>query len=293
MKRWIVRPGEGPTIDAILRALGDPGACAQGRAFLGKKRVSRPDHPVRPGDEVVVHAPRAATDDAPSLLAERDGVVAVSKPASLPTVADHRGDRCLLAWAQEKLGCVLHTTSRLDVGVSGVVLLTRTQQARERLAAAREAGSYLRQYAAVATGTPALLSGRWDGAIGRAADPRLRAVGGHDAVHAATRYRAVASLPSGHALLALEPETGRTHQLRVHAAHAGLPLVGDAAYGGPTRIVASSGAIARFERVALHARRVRTPDGAGAPWQVEAPVPDELRQLWQRLGGAASDWDFS
>src|SRR4029077_9279782 len=102
---------------------------------------------------------------------------------------------------------------------SGVVVFARTRKAAERLAEARKEGTYLRRYVAIAGRAPEPAKGAWEGPVGRANDPRKRVVGGRDAVQARSLYEVVARA-EGRALLALQPETGRTHQLRVHAAHA-------------------------------------------------------------------------
>jgi 23S rRNA pseudouridine1911/1915/1917 synthase len=242
---------------------------------------------------VVVHAAREVAPGSVEIAAERDGVVAAIKPAGLPTIADHRGNDSLLSRLARRLGVgegELHATSRLDVGVSGVVLFARTREARERLAAARDTHGYHRRYLAIATRCPMEAEGTWDAPIGRAPDPRLRRVGGRDATSALTRYRLLAAAPAGQGLLLLEPETGRTHQLRVHAAAAGLPLLGDGDYGGPVRLVLPGGTVKRLSRVALHAFRVDVPAASGERLRVEAPLPDELAALWKQLGGEAEAW---
>jgi 23S rRNA pseudouridine955/2504/2580 synthase len=82
-------------------------------------------------------------------------------------------------------------------------------------------------------------------------------------------------------LLSLDPATGRTHQLRVHAAHHACPLLGDRTYGGMGKIVLPDGGVLPMERIALHAAWVQL---AAAP-RVSAPFPAELAALWQALGG--------
>jgi 23S rRNA pseudouridine1911/1915/1917 synthase len=251
---------------------------------------------VRVGDVVSVFDRRddRGSDDQVVILDQRDGVIAAFKPAWLSTIADHHGvEATLLKHVATSLGVdveTLHATSRLDVGVSGVVLLATTQAARERLTLAREKGGYSRVYVAIASGVLAVEQATWDEPIGRAADPRLRKVRGKDPVPAITVVKRVATARAS-SLLRLEPGTGRTHQLRVHCAHHGHALLGDAAYRGPTRVTSGDGSVRRLERISLHAWQVATPDARGAPWVVRAPIPDELRDTWARVDGDASVWD--
>ena len=92
-------------------------------------------------------------------------------------------------------------------------------------------------------------------------------------------------------LLALAPVTGRTHQLRVHASHAGLPLLGDRDYGGLASVTCPSGQIVRPGRVALHAARVVVPGEDGQPIEITSPPPAELSNAWVSLGGAHTAWE--
>jgi 23S rRNA pseudouridine1911/1915/1917 synthase len=94
-------------------------------------------------------------------------------------------------------------------------------------------------------------------------------------------------------MLAVTPLTGRTHQIRVHAAHAGAPLVGDRAYGGPVRVTLPSGRVLQPGRIALHAARVVVPGEGGSPLVAAAPVPAELEALWSALGGEPAAWEVS
>jgi NAD(P)-dependent dehydrogenase (short-subunit alcohol dehydrogenase family) len=86
-------------------------------------------------------------------------------------------------------------------------------------------------------------------------------------------------------LLELTPETGRMHQLRAHAAIAGVPLYGDRLYGGPSSIVGADGRVLPLDRVALHCVRIELP-----VLEATAPVPEALRQAWRALGGEDGDW---
>jgi RluA family pseudouridine synthase len=294
--RWIVRAGDGPTVRDVLIAAGaDADAVREGRVFVGRLRVRSAEEPVRVEDVVVVAPPRTSTI-APKVVWHAGDIVAVEKPAGIPTIGDHRGEaHSLRAATARALGVDvgrLHPTSRLDRDVSGIVLFALTKAAASRLVEARAMGNYDRRYVALAFGSFALAQGTWDFPIGRARDPRERKIGGHDAVSARTRY-AVCARSAGVLLLALSPVTGRTHQLRVHAAHAGAPILGDRAYGGPRRLDLEGGRVLAMDRVALHALRVTVPDARGRPRAAVSPVPPELKAWWSALGGGDEAWERS
>jgi 23S rRNA pseudouridine1911/1915/1917 synthase len=296
--RWVVRPGDGATLGEVLaRAFGESSAIREGRVFVGRVRATDPDAPVALGDIVTVGTAREPGGSV-RILAVEDGVVAADKPAGMPTIPDQGGSSHSLLFVLAKtLGCPpreLHPTSRLDREVSGVVLFARTPAAAARLAEARASGAYFRRYVAVATRVPARSGsgkpGEWTAPIGRASNPKKRAAFGRDATYATTFYETVATAGTS-ALLVLEPVTGRTHQLRVHAAHAAAPLLGDRDYGGATRVVLPSGRVVGIRRVALHAARVRVEWPKAAAFEVRSPVPSELRELWTELGGNDAAWD--
>jgi len=295
--RWIVRPGDGSTVrDVLRRARADDDAVRDGRVFLGRRRVRRPEEPVRL-DDVVDVAPRPDAPPAARILLQKDGVVAVDKPAGIPTIGDHAGvAHTLVAVTARALGIDpsrLHPTSRLDRDVSGIVLFTSTKAAAGRLARARATGSYERRYVAIAARAPEPGRGLWNDSIGRANNPRHRAVNGVDAVPAATLYAVCSMADVGAAMLGVAPVTGRTHQIRVHAAAAGAALVGDRVYGGPARLTLAGGRVLELPRIALHAARVAVPDARGATLTVASPVPDELAALWAALGGDPGAWEAS
>ncbi|HLK40304.1 MAG TPA: pseudouridine synthase, partial [Polyangiaceae bacterium] len=190
--RWVVLRGHGPTLgDALARAGADPDAIDQGRVFVGRRRARKRDERVREGDVVEI-APSPARVEAARVLFRADDLVAVDKAAGVPTIADHSGaGHALVALTAVALGVPqtrLHPTSRLDRDVSGVVVFALTAAAARRLARARQEGRYERRYVAIAAATPAPARGEWKSAIGRAADPRLRRVGGARPLPACTRY---------------------------------------------------------------------------------------------------------
>jgi 23S rRNA-/tRNA-specific pseudouridylate synthase len=293
--RWIVRAGDGLTVGDVLRRAGAEGdAVRDGRVFVGRRRVRRPDEAVRLGDAIEIAAPPVHVP-APRILLQSADVVAVDKPAGTPTIGDHTGAaHSLAAVTARALGLDrtrLYPTSRLDRDVSGVVVFALTKAAAHRLLRARSAGLYERRYVAIAKRAPDPRSGVWDSPIGRATNPRHRSVTGVEAVPARTRYAACAEAAGGAAMLAVSPVTGRTHQIRVHAAASGASLVGDRVYGGPVRITLPGGRVLELRRVALHAARVVVPDPRGGVLVIASPVPEELAALWTSLGGISDAWE--
>lgn len=276
----------------LVERWGEPAASAlaDGRLFVDGRRVLDPKELLRPGARVEIFAARSSAPSELRVLGRWGGIAAVEKPCGLATEPDHSGiANTVVALAARSFGVsrdAVHACSRLDVGVSGVVLLALDQAARQRVVAWREQGKLQRRYVALAVGAPSPARGVWQGAIGRARGSK-RCVGGAQARPAKTRYATVAATPRG-ALLALEPVTGRTHQLRVHASHAGAPFYGDALYGGPRSLVRAGGSVEPIGRVALHAAWVRLPLEGGL--RVEAEIPAELSGLWQALDGTTSDF---
>jgi 23S rRNA-/tRNA-specific pseudouridylate synthase len=218
------------------------------------------------------------------LVLEKPSGIATTSPDGAPALTS-------LAQALDPGAPRLHPSSRLDAEVSGVVIFARTREATQHLLAAREHGAYARVYVALSAAAPAPPAGDWRGAIGLdARDPRKRVVveGGRQAEAARpahTRYRVVAQRERA-ALLRLEPQTGRTHQLRVHAARAGVPLLGDRHYGGAQRVVLGDGRVLSVRRTMLHCMRVSVPAPGGVGVLVfEAEPPEEMLAVWRGVGG--------
>ena len=241
-------------------------------------------------------APTAAV--ALPILGEYRGLVFVDKPAGLQTEPDARTTDTLVSRLADQLGVPLsrlHALSRLDTGVSGVVTLGLTSDARRMVQEWREHKRFKRRYLALASGEPSAAfatRGAWSESIGRAAGS-LRAVGGRNAEAALTDYALAASsepvsraMPGRVHLLALAPQTGRTHQLRVHCAAHALPLLGDRAYGGASRLISETGVVTALDRIALHAAWVELP--LPAPLRIEAPTPPWLVDIWHEFRGSES-----
>jgi 23S rRNA-/tRNA-specific pseudouridylate synthase len=269
-------------------------AVSDGRVFVDGKRCTDLDRKLLPGAFVEVFPSTEGGQGDVRVLSWRGDLIAVAKPAGLSTIPDQRGHAASLSHAVAKTAGLdvarVHATSRLDREVSGVVVFALGQGARDEMLTARESHRYRRHYVALSAGSPVPPGGWVDVAIGRGKRPTERKVGGKDPVDARSRYETI-DTSGGVGMVAVEPSTGRTHQIRVHMAHLGAALVGDDKYGKSKRLVLVSGAVVRLDRIALHAAWVEIALSTGVLWRVEAPIPSELEDLWARLGGQESCWE--
>ena len=179
---------------------------------------------------------------------------------------------------------------RLDRGTSGVMVVARNDRTHRALATAFRERTVEKVYDAIVWGRPRQPEGEIERSIGR--DPRHRvkmAVDVPRGRRALSRYRVQEEVP-GFALVAVRILTGRTHQVRVHLASIGHPLVGDGTYGGErSRSVVDPlrrKAVRAIGRPALHARRLAfTHPTTGRHMAFVSPWPDDLCRLWHALGG--------
>jgi len=214
----------------------------------------------------------------PAIRYQDDEALVVEKPAGMLSHPVAVGEAGTLAdWVRAYCDGEAHLVGRLDRDTSGLVLVARTAAARSRMDRRLARREIRRGYLAVVDGG---LRGEGviDAPIGRDPDdPPLRAVRA-DGVAARTAYRVIEDLMVA-ALVELELATGRTHQIRVHLAHLGHPLLGDRWYGrrGLTLI----------GRQALHAHRLAFPTARGEVC-VEASLPQDIAGLLQRLRKAGN-----
>ena len=180
---------------------------------------------------------------------------------------------------------------RLDRDTSGVIVVAKTDAAHMILAAQWAARTIEKEYLAIVAGVPDRDRDRIDQPIG--AHPYQREKMAIRAQHATTRdaftfYEVVERL-AGFALLRVVPRTGRTHQIRVHLAHIGCPVLCDRLYGGRAQITRgelcqSDDATVLLDRQALHARRLQFAHPvSGETLAFEAPLPDDLRKMLDEL----------
>jgi 23S rRNA pseudouridine955/2504/2580 synthase len=227
-------------------------------------------------------------------IAYRDEhLLVLIKPPRLPTTSPD-GLNCLAAMARalDPSAPKMHPSSRLDRDVTGLVIFARTERAIEMLLQARRDGRYERAYLALVAGVPDPERGTWHWSIAiDPADPRRRIAveEGSPAARAqqASSDYALRASARGFSVLALAPRSGRTHQLRVHCARAGHPILGDVAYGGAPRVVLQDGRVVAARRPHLHCARVCVPHPRGGRERLElvAPVPDDLARSWTSMGG--------
>ena len=172
---------------------------------------------------------------------------------------------------------------RLDKDTSGLLVIARTPLAHAALVRALAAREIEREYLALCAGVMTG-GGTIDEPIGRHRSQRTRMAVRADGREAVTHYR-VERRFRAHTLARVRLETGRTHQIRVHLAHAGYPIVGDPLYGGRRRVPAGAppavqAALAAFRRQALHAARLALEHPAsGRLLEFEAPLPADFRAL--------------
>ena len=232
----------------------------------------------------------------PSVLFHDEHLLVVCKPAGLPTTAPN-DEPSLTEWARtaDPRAPHLHPTSRLDAEVTGIVTFARTRRGNKSLLLARRQGNYRRHYLGIAQTPPQPAAGLWSGDIGiDVTDRRRRRVSerANDVlgVRAASTSYCVTARAAGCALVVMAPHTGRTHQLRVHAAHAGAPLLGDRRYGGSRRTVMADGRVVNAGRVMLHCARLNIPAiDRDAILDLRAEPSQDFVETWCGLGGDAAD----
>ena len=199
----------------------------------------------------------------------------------------HCGDSLLGIGGVRRPGIV----HRLDKDTSGLIVAAKTEAAHRTLSADFAARRIARAYAAIVWGVPLPAAGEIAGNIGRSATNRkkMAVVAPARGKPAMTRYRTERAFGEHAALIECRLSTGRTHQIRVHLAHQGHPLIGDPVYGSrsgraASRLGADGAAVAAFARQALHARHLGFVHPAtGESLAFDSPLPDDMAGLFISL----------
>lgn len=226
---------------------GEDGICVNG----DRKHV---DYILKDGDEVVITMREGGSDSIEpvktelEIVYEDEDVLIVSKPPRMPTHPS-QGHHCDtlangLAYYFKNKGedRVFRAVNRLDKDTSGLMAIAKNSHAHARLCGEINDGELRRRYTAIVCGDISS-DGKVDAPIGRADGSAIKREVRPDGRGAVTNYRVLKRLGE-YTLLELELETGRTHQIRVHMAHIGHPLLGDWLYGEENKEL--------FERQALH-----------------------------------------
>lgn len=213
----------------------------------------------------------------PDIVYEDDDLLVLNKPAG---VAMHpkSGDASapsLAAMLTSYLGegSVPHFVSRLDKGTSGLLIAAKSGYVHDRLRRALHSSDLRREYRAVAVGRVEPPYGVIDAPIGRAEGSIIRRCVRADGLPSLTEYETL-QVNDRFTLLRLRPQTGRTHQLRVHMAYLGHPLAGDWLYGTEDKTL--------IARPALHSYELWfTQPVTGQELHFTAPIPQDMQRLME------------
>lgn len=212
---------------------------------------------------------------APNIVYEDEDLLVLNKPAGIAMhpKADDAAAPSLAVMLTGYLGegSVPHFVSRLDKGTSGLLIAAKSGYVHDRLRRALHSSELRREYRAVAVGQVTPPRGVIDAPIGRADGSIIRRCVREDGLVSRTEYE-VLQTTERFTLLRLRPETGRTHQLRVHMAYLGHPLAGDWLYGTEDKNL--------IARPALHSYELWfTQPVTGQEMHFTAPIPQDMQRL--------------
>ncbi|EYR79859.1 RluA family pseudouridine synthase [Shinella sp. 838] len=224
------------------------------------------------------------------LLHEDDKVIVLNKPAGIAVQGgsgvNRHIDQMLEAWTNQK-GEKPRLVHRLDRDTSGVLVIARTRGAAQKLTAAFRERDTKKTYWSLVMGVPKKHEDKISTWLVKEQTPdgdrmRIAKHGEDGADHAVSFYRVIEQAAQNFAWLEMEPYTGRTHQLRVHAAHIGHPILGDPKYFEADVNWNFPGGVQN--RLHLHARRIDIPHPNGGRLRVTAPLPPHMVQTWNLFG---------
>lgn len=212
----------------------------------------------------------------PEVLFEDEDFIILNKPAGVATHGrSERGETTVAGMLAAYLGTEspFHPVNRLDRGTTGVMCVAKTGYAHDRLRRLLHSESFVRDYIAIAVGEVSPPSGVITLPIVKIGEKKFGTR--PDGAPSITKYETIKS-SGGLTLLRVAPETGRTHQIRVHLAALGFPLLGDALYGRPSDELA---------RPALHSASLFLLHPlTGDELRVSAPLPEDMRAVMESHG---------
>jgi 23S rRNA pseudouridine955/2504/2580 synthase len=305
LDRWFHRHFPDLSHGALQKLLRTGQVRLDGKRVEGKDRVE-PGQTVRLPPGVTASPPpaKAQAKERPAvserdaaeiqkLVIHRDGeVIALNKPPGLAVQGGSGTERHVdgmldaLRFGYEERPRLVH---RLDKDTSGLLLIARTGQAAKRLAESFRDRETEKLYWAVVVGVPPRAEGTIDLPLAKrpgARDRETMQVDHEEGQKALTHFRELDRAGKRAALLALWPRTGRTHQLRVHCAEIGCPILGDRKYGGEEALLS---AVADSRRLHLHARRITLPHPSGkGELKVQAEPSPHFRRTVEAFGFSTS-----
>lgn len=253
---------------------------------------------LRAGDTIVITPPDVLPSDLIpeaiplNILYEDEHLVVINKPPDMvvhPGAGQHSGTlvHALLAHCKDLKGVgdkerpgIVH---RLDKGTSGVLVVAKSDPVLRALQVQFQSRDIVKEYMAVVHGVPRGRAGVWDQPIGRNSVHRKKMAVVTRGRPALTRWESVETFGTFATLIHLFLHTGRTHQIRVHATHAGHPLIGDATYSGRRAKVGDEAwrmVVQEFKRPALHALRLQfTHPVTQEKMTWTAPIPEDIAEL--------------
>lgn len=278
------RPGVGITRSQVQRLIQDGSILVNG----GR---SKPGYRVKAGDAIEVRIPEPEPwyvepqDILLPVVYEDSDVIVIDKPRGMvvhPAAGHRKGTLAnfLVARCPDLVGIggtlrpgIVH---RLDRDTTGLMVVAKTERAYHELARQLKERVMQREYLALVHGHPTPAKGRIELPIGRHPANRKKmgvVDGGRRAI---TNYEVVERFPR-HALVRVQLETGRTHQIRVHMSHMGWPVVGDRVYGRKKETYG-------LEGQALHAARLRfRHPSTGAPMELDKSPPEDMMRVVEML----------
>ncbi len=300
LDRWFQRHFPELSHGALQKLLRTGQVRVDGKRAEGKERIE-PGQSIRlPPGVTNTPAPKPRTVEKPA-VSERDAVeiqrmvihrddhvIVLNKPPGLAVQGGSGTEKHVdgmldaLRFGFEQRPRLVH---RLDKDTSGLLLIARTGQAAKRLTESFRDRETEKLYWAIVVGVPPKKEGTVDLPLAKrpgARDRELMQVDEENGLKAITHFREVDRAGRRAALLALWPKTGRTHQLRVHCAEMGCPILGDRKYGGEEALLAT---VADARRLHLHAFRLSLPHPSGkGELKAEAELPPHFRRTIEAFG---------